>query len=394
MGVSKYPSRTARPWVADFPVLGTVQGQRVTKRQRRFFRTKSEAEACCAERERQYQLDRQKPVLDVPNLQHAAQAYLDHHFVRKSPNYKHNEAQRLEYWLAVLGPTRELTTIQPMEIERVLVRLLEVNRAHTTVAKYRANFEGFWKHCLKRRWITSNLFDEVMEVKPRAKRKIRALTETECQQLLAHMSPPAQRCFLLLLHLGLRAGELFGDVRKGRRPMCGKDVDWDHDAVHIFSNEEDGETKGHEDRWLPLDDVTRPIFQEVGGGPVCGDAEYWWFRDQIEKAAQRAGLGHATIHQLRHTFASLNLANGVPESVVQAWLGHKDSAITKRYTHLNRVLNHEYRGKITLGENCLAPVPTLYRHSEGAKNVIPFHSRHLHKSNLALPTGIEPVFEP
>jgi len=344
-------------WIADYRVVAVETGRKIIKRQRRFFRTKLEARACYEEMCRKYREDLEKPIINVPILQDAAQMYLDHHFVRKSPNYKHVEAQRLEYWLAVLGPMRLLNEIMPMEIETVLTTLLKAGRAHTTVAKYRQVFGSFWKHCLKRRFVDYDIMADVMEIPKRPKRKVQALTEDDCKTLIAFMSPSARRCFLLLLHLGVRAGELFGDTRKGRRPMHVEDVDWDLDAVHIFSNEEEGETKGHEDRWIPLDDVSRTLFREAGSGPVVGDAEYWWFRDQMEKAAQHSGIGHATMHQLRHSFASMNLAKGVPELVVSAWLGHKDSTITKRYTHLNKVLDDEYRDKIRIGEIGLAPVP-------------------------------------
>lgn len=381
-----------RPWKADFQVVEVKHGQKITKRRRRYFRTKSEARACYDEMCRKYLDDLEKPLINVPTLQNAAQEYLDQHFVRKSPNYKHNEAQRLEYWLAVLKPHRLLTDILPVEIDRVLTVFLKANRAHTTVAKYRAAFQGLWKFCMRRRYVNYDLLADVSEIPRRPKRKIQALTEAQCEMLLAQMSLPARRCFLLLLHLGIRAGELFGDSRKGRRPMTVEDVDWERDAVHVFSNEEEGETKGHDDRWAPLDDVTRAIFAEVGHGPVCGDAEYWWFRDQMEKAAQRSGVGHATMHQLRHSFASINLANGVPEAVVQAWLGHKDSSITKRYTHLGEVLNEEYRGKIGIGETALAPVPRFLGIPKKANDSFPLKIATFQKNNVALPTGLEPVF--
>ena len=356
MGVKHYEKRKL-PWLADYRIVVIENGRKITKRGRRFFRTKLEARAYYEEMTLKYREDLEKPIINVPTLQEAAQMYLDNHFIRKSPNYKHVEAQRLEYWLAVLGPMRRLNEIAPMEVEDVLNTLLKAGRAHTTVAKYKQVFGTFWKFCTKRRLIDYDIMADVMEIVKRQKKIIKALTQEECETLMTFMSPPARRCFLLILHLGVRAGELFGDKRKGRRPMCVEDVDWDLDAVHIFSNELEGETKGHAERWIPLDDVARTLFREARSGPVTGDAEYWWFRDQIEKAAQRSGLGHATIHQLRHSFASMNIAAGVPELVVSAWLGHKDSTITKRYTHLNKVLNDKYRDKITIGEIGLAPVP-------------------------------------
>lgn len=377
-----FTNKKKSPWVADYQVVAVEAGQKISKRVRRYFRTKSEAKDCCDEMTRKYLADLEKPIISTSTIQSVAQMYLDHHFVRKSPNYKSNEAQRLEYWLAVLGPARSPMSIEVTEIENVLSTLLAAGRAHSTVAHYRAIFGSFWKFCLKRKFVDFDIMTDVMEIKKRPKRIIRALTDDQCNQLMAHMGLAAKRCILLFLHLGLRAGELFGDETKGRRPMCVEDVDWDKDAVLVFSNEQEGETKGHAERWLPLDDVTRTIFREAGSGPVVGDAEYWWFRDQMEKAAQRSGLGHATIHQLRHTFCSMNLANGVPEAVVSSWLGHKDSSITKRYTHLNEVLNEEYRDKITIGEMGLAPVPRFSTPSETTTPDFLMEIRGLQKNDL------------
>ncbi|MDR8407787.1 tyrosine-type recombinase/integrase [Nonomuraea sp. 3-1Str] len=51
--------------------------------------------------------------------------------------------------------------------------------------------------------------------------------------------------------------------------------------------------------------------------------------------AQRAGLGHWHPHELRHSGASLMLAQGTPLHVVSDVLGHASIAITKDvYGHL------------------------------------------------------------
>ena len=53
-------------------------------------------------------------------------------------------------------------------------------------------------------------------------------------------------------------------------------------------------------------------------------------------------LRHIRFHDLRHSCASLMLANGVPMKQIQEWLGHSDFSTTANiYTHL------EYSSKIT-----------------------------------------------
>jgi len=52
------------------------------------------------------------------------------------------------------------------------------------------------------------------------------------------------------------------------------------------------------------------------------------------KARDAAGLPDVRIHDLRHTYASLLINNGVSLYEVQELLGHSSSAMTQRYAHL------------------------------------------------------------
>lgn len=63
--------------------------------------------------------------------------------------------------------------------------------------------------------------------------------------------------------------------------------------------------------------------------------------DSITTLHQRilkdAGLEHLRFHDLRHTFATLALQNGVDIKTVSAMLGHYDAGFTLRtYTHTTR----------------------------------------------------------
>ena len=50
-----------------------------------------------------------------------------------------------------------------------------------------------------------------------------------------------------------------------------------------------------------------------------------------------AGLEHIRFHDLRHTFATLALQNGVDVKTVSSMLGHYDAGFTLRtYTHATR----------------------------------------------------------
>lgn len=59
------------------------------------------------------------------------------------------------------------------------------------------------------------------------------------------------------------------------------------------------------------------------------------FRRGFELAVQRSGIGKVRIHDLRHTFASFLVREGVPIYHVSQLLGHSDVRITQRYAHLS-----------------------------------------------------------
>jgi len=72
--------------------------------------------------------------------------------------------------------------------------------------------------------------------------------------------------------------------------------------------------------------------------PVTGEMYY---PDSVvnlhKKILKDAGLGHIRFHDLRHTFATMALQNGVDIKTVSSMLGHYDAGFTLRtYTHATR----------------------------------------------------------
>src|SRR5262249_46353700 len=73
------------------------------------------------------------------------------------------------------------------------------------------------------------------------------------------------------------------------------------------------------------------IFAREGRGPMDPDN----FSPSFARLCERAGLGHWHPHELRHSGASLMLAQGTPLHVVSEVLGHASIAVTKDvYGHL------------------------------------------------------------
>ena len=165
--------------------------------------------------------------------------------------------------------------------------------------------------------------------------------------------------FTLLLFTGLRRGELCG--------LEWSDIDFEHSVIHIRRESlytpdkgiyvEDGKTgsamrsmkmppsamellqsyKSWQaeqrlklgDRWEHHD----RLFTTWNGKPIFPDTVTNRFRGFIEKT----GFVKVTPHQLRHTNASLMIANGTPITTVSKRLGHANAAVTgKIYAHAIR----------------------------------------------------------
>lgn len=62
----------------------------------------------------------------------------------------------------------------------------------------------------------------------------------------------------------------------------------------------------------------------------------------MKKALNRAGCKNIRLHDLRHTFATLALQNGVDVKTVSSILGHYDAGFTLRtYTHVTTKMQEE-----------------------------------------------------
>ena len=82
--------------------------------------------------------------------------------------------------------------------------------------------------------------------------------------------------------------------------------------------------------------------------PVTGEMYY---PDSIvnlhKKILKDAGLPHIRFHDLRHTFATLALQNGVDVKTVSSMLGHYDAGFTLRtYTHVTRQMQESAAEKM------------------------------------------------
>jgi integrase len=199
---------------------------------------------------------------------------------------------------------------------------------------------------------------------PRVGRKeMTAYTPEQVQQLLkAAEGHRLEALFVLAVTSGLRQGELFG--------LSWTDIDLDAGSVSVRRQLE--ELRGQFRLTEPKSAKSRRLVEiprvavealrrhraRMGAeghldGPVFCDTHGGWLRKSnflrqvFKPLLRRAGLPEARFHDLRHTHATLLLAQGVHPKVVQERLGHSQISLTMdTYSQVLPTLQREAAEKL------------------------------------------------
>lgn len=163
----------------------------------------------------------------------------------------------------------------------------------------------------------------------------RYLTADECKRLLnasllyAGDSHQLYHFINLALNTGCRSGEL-------------KTLKWDAvDFDNSYMTVRNSLSKNRKTIHKPLNYQALLSLKELSNGSewVFYSTRTGKNRSTFKKAfawtCDKADLGHVRIHDLRHTFASLLVQNGVPLYHVMQLLGHSDIKTTQKYAHLS-----------------------------------------------------------
>ncbi len=210
-------------------------------------------------------------------------------------------------------------------------------RSTSTVALCGIKF--FYENTIKRPWPT------LLFIRPgREKRLPVVLSRDEVREILSNIELLRYRvCLTTIYSCGLRLSEGIH--------LKVEDIDGDRGFINVRKS------KGHmgdKDRNVPLPQKTLPllreqwkshrnkiwIFPSAGQGgknmpyattPLSKSSVQAAFR----KASKSAGINKkATVHTLRHSWATHLLEAGINLRQIQTWLGHSSPSTTSVYTHL------------------------------------------------------------
>jgi site-specific recombinase XerD len=210
----------------------------------------------------------------------------------------------------------------------------KASRSACTIALCGIKF--FFEQTLQQQWKT---FDLVRP--PKSKKLPVVLSREEVRCVLSKVRLPHYRiCLTTIYACGLR-------LQEALRLEVG-DVDADRELLHIR------QAKGWRDRYVPLPQTTLPLLRQQWSThrhatllfparargavqPASQPMSPSGVQRAFKAALVDSGLAkQATVHTLRHSWATHLLEAGVNLRLIQLWLGHKSLQTTAMYTHLTR----------------------------------------------------------
>jgi integrase/recombinase XerD len=222
------------------------------------------------------------------------------------------------------------------EVRRYVLYLQnEKKAAYASCAVAVAALRFFYQETLRETW---GLFDLL---RPRRKKKLPVvLSVEEVQRILSCIHQQRHRvCLTTIYSCGLRISE-------GTHLQVSQ-IDSQYNRLHIYQG------KGDKDRYVPLPHRTLVLLRQYWAthrhakwlfpgkrsarrmtrGPVVSSTINRVFNAALAASGVQKT---ATVHTLRHSWATHLLEAGVNLRFIQSWLGHHYLSSTAIYTHLTR----------------------------------------------------------
>ena len=239
-----------------------------------------------------------------------------------------------------------------------------------TVIHYHAIIHSVLKYAVKTDMLVQNVADKVDRPKKNSFQPVFLSAEEMQKMFEALRGIKLELPVLVAAFYGFRRGEVLGlkwdaiDFERGTISVIRTVTTITVDGKQTEIEQQSAKTKSSL-RTLPLIGSFREYFLQVKEAQkhnkqICGNCynhEYdgFVFVDELgermranyltsafPKFLEDHGLRRMRFHDLRHSCASLLLANGVPLKHIQEWLGHSDFTTTANiYAHL------DYKSKIT-----------------------------------------------
>jgi len=175
-----------------------------------------------------------------------------------------------------------------------------------------------------------------VKMKPENNRRLRYLSIEESAALLNACDNHLKPIVAFALNTGCLRGEILG--------LTWERVDLKHGFILL------DDTKSGKRREIPINATVHSVLQGIirrldsafvfvnpstnGKGKLRNGGRYLDLKKSFASACRKAGIKDFHFHDLRHTFASQLVMNGVDITTVSKLLGHATLTMTLRYAHL------------------------------------------------------------
>ncbi len=219
-----------------------------------------------------------------------------------------------------------LSQITPEMIEKYKLKRVEVV-AKSTVNRELDTFSSLFNRAIEWGKAETNPLKIVKDFKV-DNRMERILSKEEEQRLLKEAPDNLRPILLVALHAGMRLGEILN--------LPWEFVDIQQGVITVTK------TKSGKERKIPMNFILKNVFTELHrkknnlkwvffnnktGKPVG------WVKTSFRTTCNKASIEGLRFHDLRHTFATRLVLNGVDIVTVKELLEHSEIETTMRYSH-------------------------------------------------------------
>lgn len=227
-----------------------------------------------------------------------------------------------------------LDRIQPKDIDQYLASRKSEGAKARSINLELLLLSVILKRAKKENHLARLPFEKIADFKLKETDSIkrRALNQAELSRLLAAADEHIRIYIAMLAYTGVRRSEAMF--------LSWNDIDLDQDQINIGPKPEYGfNTKSGKNRVIPLHPDLKAMLEAIPNktGWLFNNANgkrITEFRRSFKRACKMAGLEGISPHCLRHSFASLMIANGADPKTLSEILGHATPVITMTvYAH-------------------------------------------------------------
>jgi integrase len=224
----------------------------------------------------------------------------------------------------------DLRTITPLDIERFRAKRLRKGNTKSTVNRYLQLLKKMFNLAIGEGYLEENVIRKVKLFSEKDNLKERILTEKEEEKLMENCSDTLKSIVAVALNTGMRRAEILN--------LTWNQVDFQAKRIKVEK------TKSGKVRFIPInDDLFKQILKRKNENGQSAfvflnpatKKPFLDMKTPFKRACKISGIEGLRFHDLRHTFATRLVANGIDIETVRDLLGHYSIVITQRYIHSN-----------------------------------------------------------